>query len=228
MGYDDANKCPVFTYGVADMAHAAMFKSDYEKYRTDKTKHYKYRNLIEFDYPVGWSEPFETGDEKDFYFGYGKGLFALQNFEVQDMSLDDAVEMLMNQYSNQMMGEYMPDDFDEGDIPEDFDMDEMMADMPTYKLYDHKYVTVGKDNDIRAHVFNICVGSNGYWQDQDVYLLQTKKTLVMIWFLDLSRRSYDVDGPEAPIPTDETMTPEIAIYEQEFQDMLKTITLCGY
>ena len=144
------------------------------------------------------------------------------------MSLDDAVEMLLAQYSNQMMGEYMPEDFDEGDIPEDFDMDEMMADMPTYKLYDHQYVTVGKDNDIRAHVFNICVGSNGYWQDQDVYLIQTKKTLVLIWFLDFSRRSYDVDGPEAPIPTDETMTPEIAIYEQEFQDMLKTITLCGY
>ena len=228
LGYDDENKCPIFTYGVAEMAHVNLFKYDYEKYRTDKTKHYKYRNLIELDYPVGWSEPFETGDEKDFYWGLGKGIFALQNFEVQDMSLDDAVEMLLNQYTGQMMGEPMPDDFDEGDIPEDFDMDEMMANMPVYKLYDHKYITVGKDNDIRAHVFNICTNSSGNWQDQDVYLLQTKKSLVLIWFIDFSRSSYAVDAPDAPMPSDETITPEIAIYEQEFQDLLKSITLCGY
>ena len=226
LGYDDENKCPVFTYGVAEMAHANLFKYDYEKYRTDKTKHYKYRNLIEMDLPVGWSEPFETGDEKDFYFGLGKGLIALQNFEVLDMSLDDAVEMLIDQYSGNNM--QMPEDFDESELPEDFDMDDMMANMPSYKLYDHKYITVGKDNDIRAHVFNVCIGNNGKWQDEDAYLLQTKNSLVLIWYLDMTRVSYDVDGPEAPIPTDETVTPEIAIYQEEFDNILKSITLCGY
>ncbi|MBR4777907.1 MAG: hypothetical protein IK007_09905 [Lachnospiraceae bacterium] len=223
LGYDETNACPVFTYGVSNLSRAGFFPSDYVKYHSDETKHYKYRNYIEFDYPVGWSEPFESGGDKALYFGGGLGVLDIQDFEMPDMSLDDAVDMLISQYLGEGFDDYLPEDGDFEDMPDE----DMYYDFPEFKLYDHKYITVGKDNDIRAHVFNISQGySNSRWQDQDIYLLQSKKTLVMIYVLDYTRQSYD--KPDAPIPSSEEYAEEMEIHNAEIEKILNSITLCGY
>ena len=223
MGYDEANACPVFTYGVSALARAAFFQADYVKYHSDVTKHYKYRNYIEFDYPVGWSEPFEAGSEKDFYFGGNLGVFGIMDYEMEDMSLDDAVDMMIAQYTGEGFEDYLPDDFDE-------DLSEMTAEFvqaPMFKLYDHEYITVGQNNDIRGHVFRISRFVNdSYWEDEDVYIIQSKKVLVAIYKIYFIRRS--LDEPDAPIPADSEYVDVYNLNEEEFEKVLKTITLCGY
>ena len=218
MGYDEANACPVFTYGVSNLARAAFFPSDYVKYHSDATKHYKYRNYIEFDYPVGWSEPFEAGSEKDFYFAGSLGVLGLTDYEMDDMSLDDAVDMLLAQYTGEGFEDYYPED-------EEFD-EEYEEYFPEYKLYEHGYITVGENNDIRAHVFKVSLNRGSYWEDQDIYIIQSKKVLVLLYKIDLTRRS--LDEPEAPIPTAEEYVDDYEIIDAEFEKVLQSIKLCGY
>ena len=223
MGYDEANDCPVFTYGVSALARAAFFPADYVKYHSEETKHYKYRNYIEFDYPVGWSEPFEAGSEKDIYFGGNLGVFGIMDYEMEDMSLDDAVDMMIAQYTGEGYEDYWDEEYDE-------DLDEITAEFvnaPMFKLYDHEYITVGKDNDIRGHVFRISRFVNdSYWEDEDVYIIQSKKVLVAIYKIYFIRRS--LDEPDAPIPADAEYNDVYELNEEEFDKVLKSIKLCGY
>ena len=223
LGYDETNDCPVFTYGVTPLARAGFYEADYVKYHSDVTKHYKYRNYIEFDYPVGWSEPFEAGSEKDFYFGGSLGVLGITDYEIPDMSLDDAVDMLIAQYTGEGFEDYLPEDIDEelGDIPAE------VINAPMFKLYDHEYITVGENNDIRGHVFRISsLRNNSYWEDQDIYVIQSKKTLVLLYKIYFIRRS--MDEPDAPISADAEYEELYNLNEEEFEKVLKSIKLCGY
>ena len=223
LGYDETNDCPVFTYGVTPLARAGFYEADYVKYHSDVTKHYKYRNYIEFDYPVGWSEPFEAGSEKDFYFGGGLGVFAIQDYDMPDMSLDDAIDMLIAQYTGEGFEDYLPEDIDEEleDIPAE------VINAPMFKLYDHEYITVGENNDIRGHVFRISTfRNNSYWEDEDVYIIQSKKALIILYKINMARRS--VEDSDGPIPVDPEYAELSELNDAEFEKVLKSIKLCGY
>lgn len=224
MGYDEANDCPVFTYGVSALARAAFFQADYIKYHSEVTKHYKYRNYIEFDYPVGWSEPFEPGNEKDLYFGGNYGVLGIMDYEIPDMSLDDAVDMLIAQYTGEGYEDYWPDDEFSEDLE---DMTTEMIQAPMFKLYDHEYITVGENNDIRGHKFSISRFINdSYWEDEDVYVIQSKKALVLLFKIYFIKQS--LDEPDTPIPVDPQYEKIYNLNEEEFDKVLHSIKLCGY
>ena len=134
------------------------------------------------------------------------------------MSLDDAVDMLLAQYTGEGFEDYYPED-------EEFD-EEYEEYFPEYKLYEHGYITVGENNDIRAHVFKVSLNRGSYWEDQDIYIIQSKKALVLLYKIDLTRRS--LDEPEAPIPTAEEYVDDYEIIDAEFEKVLQSIKLCGY
>ena len=142
---------------------------------------------------------------------------------MEDMSLDDAVDMMIAQYTGEGFDDYWDDEYNE-------DVDEMTAEFvnaPMFKLYDHEYITVGKDNDIRGHVFRISRFVNdSYWEDEDVYIIQSKKVLVAIYKIYFIRRS--LDEPDAPIPADAEYNDVYELNEEEFDKVLKSIKLCGY
>lgn len=67
VGYSDKNGSQVFVYGLSSLLHMNMWGIEYDKYHSDVTSHYKYKNYYEIDYPTAWGKPDEGGEVATVY-----------------------------------------------------------------------------------------------------------------------------------------------------------------
>ncbi len=237
-GYSEKDECPVFTYGVSELCRAFFFDTDYMKYRSDNVKKVKYRNLITLEYPVGWSEPIDNGGQMEIYMPENKGVLLINDFEDPDMSLDDAVKMLMG--GGPGYGE-MPEDMPEGEDMPEFNMDDYL------KIHSSEKLTIGKEN-ISAYMVDVSIKNQDMqWVDETIYALKSKRNIVILQqsFYDTSEDgernetgNMGVDllfGDEEDRTTEDqaeddgTVTGENLreIYKKEFENLIKSIELCG-
>jgi hypothetical protein len=232
-GYSEKDECPVFTYGASELCRVGFFENDYMKYRSDNVKKAKYRNLITLEYPVGWSEPIDNGGQMEIYMPENSGMLLINDYEDADVSLDDAVKMLLGG------GPQMPEDMSEEDMPE-FNMDDYL------KIHSTEKLTIGKNNDISAYMVDISVkNQNMQWVDETIYALKSKRNIVILEqsFYDTSEDGerhdtgnqaeedllLDEEGTSDGQAEDGAITGENLreICKKEFEKLIKSIELCG-
>ncbi|MBR4778070.1 MAG: hypothetical protein IK007_10745, partial [Lachnospiraceae bacterium] len=78
-----------------------------------------------------------------------------------------------------------------------------------------------------GHKFSISRFINdSYWEDEDVYVIQSKKALVLLFKIYFIKQS--LDEPDTPIPVDPQYEKIYNLNEEEFDKVLHSIKLCGY
>lgn len=220
LGYSEADSCPVFTFGVSNLSRYETFDVEYEKYVGEKTKHYKYRNHIEFDYPVGWSDECKQGNDII--------LFSLDNnssFEIWDWDTEgETIKEFVDWYFDLDGYEDMP--------PEEEGGEPVYNPVSDIKLLAKESVTIGKNNDILAYRADIGYNYAGMGNlVEHYYIIEAKKSFVVIRFEDISTAKSDDtqtgENSENDEQTeDETETETKSLHQKEFENILKTITLC--
>lgn len=68
-GFSSNLNCHVFIYGLSSLVHQEVFGLEYDKYHSDKTTHFKYKNYYEIDYPAAWGKV-DTSGETGTVFNY--------------------------------------------------------------------------------------------------------------------------------------------------------------
>ena len=229
-GYSSADECPVFTYGVSNLAHAGFWDYDYVKYRTDDTKKAKFRNLFTYQYPAGWSDTIDDGGRMIVLLPNNRGSISIVDWDAEDMSLEDVVKEFTGE--SQMM---FPEDMegDEGDMPA-FNIDDFL------KIHNKEKTMIG--NDISAYIVELSYNyGNGVWYDEVVCAFKSKRSvcIVEIALVDIdadgnvSSSSINLFGNEEDedISADDeekTYGQQLsAIFKEEIKKMIDSIELCG-
>ena len=169
-GYSQNYDCPIFSYGVGNLSRAGFFNEDYPKYRSDVVKKKKYRSLINYSYPVGWSEPEESGGDIYIYTPENLGYIGIYDYEDAEMTVEDAIKLFTGEATME--------------LPEDF---EGMDDMPVYdpsewvKVKNKEKITIG-DGSISAYHVDISYKyDDGTWHDETAVAFKAKRSVVVIY-----------------------------------------------
>ena len=231
-GYSQADECPVFTYGVTNLAHAGFWDYDYVKYRTEETKKAKFRNLFTFQYPAGWSDTIDDGGRMIILFPNNRGSVAIQDWEAEDESLEDVVKMFTGE-ADMMPPEGM--EGDEGDMPP-FNMEDFL------KIHSKEKILIG--NDISAYVVNLSYNyGEGVWYDEVVCAFKSKRSVCIIEIAlvdidaegNVSSGQISLFGNEEE-DDDDTITDDgektygqqlSVIFNEEIKKLIDSIELCG-
>ena len=234
LGYSEKDECPVFTYGVSNLVRSETFAVDYLEYITDDTKHYKYRNYFEMDYPVGWSDTYEANSRISFISFYKGSSISIADFEGSDMSAEEIIKWITGDFDEEMPGpggEDMeaPEGEGPGDYP-DFDI----------KIFSKEKILIGADKDISAYHLEVGYNNDGSGYNMEtVYIFQAKHTYILLECVDNSNMTNpssedntvnepsDVDPDditEAPDDTEETKS----VFAKEIENLLNSITICGF
>ncbi len=223
-GYSEKDQCPVFTYGVSNLARAAFWDFDYGKYRTDEVKKAKYRNLFTFQYPVGWSDTIDDGGNMIILLPHNRGSVAIRDWEAEDQSLEEVVSMFTGETSM---------------FPED------MEEAPEYNLEDYvkihnKEKKVIGDN-ISAYIVDLSYNNGGgVWYDEVVCAFKSKRSVCIIEMQlidydaegNASSSQIDLNGTEA----DDEVSDDVkitfgglkTIFNEEIRKVIDSIELCGF
>ncbi|MCR5204280.1 MAG: hypothetical protein K6E47_04435 [Lachnospiraceae bacterium] len=178
VGYSTIYNCPIFTYGVSNLSRVALFETNYLKYRSDVVKKKKYRSLINYETPVGWSEPVDSGGVIYTYLPNGSGYFIIQDIDDADLSLEDAVKMFT--------GESTFDMPDFGEMGEDEDMP-VFDPSEWIKIKNKEKIMIG-DGSISAYHVDVSFKNNDTWMDESFVAFKAKRSVVIIeiGFYDIS------------------------------------------
>ena len=240
LGYSEQDQCPVFTYGVSNLVRCETFDIEYEKYITDDTKHYKYRNYFEMDYPVGWSEIYEAQSRITYFSLYKTSSLTIGDFDSDGMSMDDVIKMLTGEFDEGMSpdeGMDAPPE-DVGDSPENMPPEDM--DFYSVKVNKKEKILIGAEKNISAYHLEIGVTRDGglTYSYETVYVFPAKSAFIMLECVDNS----NLNNPDAVEQTDSetadsdldsenpdgTTETEKTIFEKEIEKILNSIKICGF
>ena len=233
-GYSQADECPVFTYGVSNLAHAGFWDYDYVKYRTDETKKAKFRNLFTFHYPAGWSDTIDDGGRMIILFPNNRGSVSIQDWEAEDESLEDVVKVFTGESPMDMMP---PEGMegDEGDMPPQFNMEDFI------KIHSKQKTMIG--DDISAYIVELSYKyDEGIWYDEVVCAFKSKRSICIIEIAlididgdgNMTSGQINLFGDEES--DDDTITDDAektysqklgVIFNEEIKKMIDSIELCG-
>lgn len=170
-GYSHNYDCPLFSYGVGNLARLGFFEEDYAKYRSDEVKKKKYRSLFNYSYPVGWSEVEDSGGDMYIYFPENLGYMSIRDIEFNDMTLEEAISYYL--------GEEPMDMPDFGDFGGD-------EDMPPYdpsewiKVKNKEKITIGDGSVTAYHIDVSFKYDDGTWSDETIVAFKAKRSVVIL------------------------------------------------
>jgi len=222
-GYSTKDECPIFTYGVRNLCRAGFFDPDYLKYRSDEVKKGKYRNLITYEYPVGWSDVIDDGGTSVILLPGNHGSVSIYDYEDPDMSLDDVIKM----YTGEDM--QMPDDIPEDEEMMDFNIEDFL------KINKKEKTTIGEDN-ISAYLLDISYkGNDGEWHDESICAVKSKRSVVIlemnVWdnSTDVSDSTVLNDNTDYAEKNDEMLPKDKfkAVLFEELDKVINSIKPCG-
>lgn len=222
-GYSTKDECPVFTYGVAELARARFFDQDYLKFRSDEVKKGKYRNLITYEYPVGWSNVIDDGGTSVILLPGNHGSVSIYDYEDPDMSLDDVIKMFTGEDMQ------MPDDIPEDEEMMDFNIEDFL------KINKKEKTTIGEDN-ISAYLLDISYkGNDGEWHDESICAVKSKRSVVImemnVWdnSTDVSDNTVLNDNTDYAEENDEMLPKDKfkAVLFEELDKVINSIKPCG-
>ena len=220
LGYSETDRCPVFTFGVSNLSRYDTFEIDYEKYIGENTKHYKYRNHFEFDYPVGWSEECKEGNDITLFSFDNSCSFQIWDWDSEGETLKEFADWYLN------VDGY--EDTPPEDMPPE-DGEPVYNPVSDIKLLSKESVTIGKNNDILAYRADIGYNYDGFGNVVEHFcVFEAKKSFVVIHFQDNGSVAQDDTrtGENDEQPDDGTETEAVSIHMKEFENILKSMTLC--
>lgn len=215
LGYDEKNECPVFTYGVSELARVAFAQSDYLKFRNDKLKKYKYYNNFTFEYPVGWSTALKKSERVQMYLPENGGSIAIQDFNANDMSLDDVVSWYLGETPDPDM-----------EYPPDYNVSDFL------RIKNKEKILINDGTESAYHI-DISYKYDVGWIDEVIYAFKSKSSIIIIecYINDYSNViNNESAGENTDSSNGNTMTPEkaeqlTAIFKEEFDNMINSIKL---
>lgn len=98
-GYDEDGHIPVFTYGIGRLTSNNAFGAAYARFRSDETVPAKFKNYVDFDKPVAWSDSLEYGNADNYYFDNGQ--ISWYAYDDEEQSLEDFVDANMISFEDE-------------------------------------------------------------------------------------------------------------------------------
>jgi hypothetical protein len=194
-----------------------------KKFRSDEVKKGKYRNLITYEYPVGWSNVIDDGGTSVILLPGNHGSVSIYDYEDPDMSLDDVIKMFTGEDMQ------MPDDIPEDEEMMDFNIEDFL------KINKKEKTTIGEDN-ISAYLLDISYkGNDGEWHDESICAVKSKRSVVImemnVWdnSTDVSDNTVLNDNTDYAEENDEMLPKDKfkAVLFEELDKVINSIKPCG-